>query len=200
MKPLSLDQLKIARQKALTNARELVEEAKLLFEKEHWARALFLSQIAGEEIGKYILLSSTAVNLIAGDEIQWSKFWKRLTSHREKQTMITYIEDILLDQPFSDDLSHYFKELEKQVNDMEVFKQKSLYCDFTLDFPHSPSDVVTKEIAENALKWSNGRLELFSGIEEKLKSDNAFEKISGDFIQKFRERYGIIEFFKKKKA
>jgi AbiV family abortive infection protein len=42
MKPLSLEQLKINRQKALANARELIEEAQFLFEKGHWARVIFL--------------------------------------------------------------------------------------------------------------------------------------------------------------
>jgi hypothetical protein len=110
------------------------------------------------------------------------------------------MEDILLDQPFPEDLNDYFRELKKQVNDIEIFKQKSLYCDFTLDVPHCPSDFMTKEIAENALKWANGRMGLFSGIEEKLQSSNAIEKISDGYIQKFRNHYGINDLFKKKKA
>ncbi len=89
MKKLSVEQVKIAREKALRNAKDLIKDAELLYENARWPRVVFLCQIAGEEIGKHILLSSLTIRLIAGDEINWKRVWKRLTSHREKLEMVT---------------------------------------------------------------------------------------------------------------
>ena len=59
--PRSLEELETGRQKAFANAADLVSYAEVLIEDERSARALFLAQIAGEEIGNYIILLNVAV-------------------------------------------------------------------------------------------------------------------------------------------
>lgn len=196
MKQLSIAQLKTARQKALKNAEDLVKDAEVLFEFASYPRVLFLSHIAGEEIGKYIILTSTFVMLVAGKTINWRKFWKRITSHKVKLELITYMEDIYLDQPFPDSLKEYFKDLRKQVKDLDRFKQKSLYCDFTEEIPHCPSDLIGKNFAKNALVWAKGRLGLFTGIEKEIQKVKILDKITEKSIQEFVKKHGFEKFFK----
>lgn len=197
MKKLSVEQVKIAREKALRNAKDLIKDAELLYANARWPRVVFLCQIAGEEIGKHILLSSLTIHLIAGDEINWKRVWKRLTSHREKLEMVTYLEDVFLEQPFTDTLNEYFSELKDEVQQLETFKQKSLYCDFTQEIPHCPTDIIKEEYAQNAIKWAKGRSDLFSKIEEGLKDVNVLDKISKKDIEKFRQRMEIEHLFNK---
>jgi AbiV family abortive infection protein len=199
MKPLSIDQLKVDRSKALKNAGELIKDSDFLFKKGSWARTLFLSQIAGEEIGKHVLLSSLFIQVIAGDHINWKRAWARITSHREKLELATYMEeDIFLEQPFPDKLEAYFEQIKHQVKELERFKQKALYCDFTEEIPHCPSDIISKEIALNALKWVKGRYKLFSGIEKELQKFKVCDKITKESIKIYRKKYGIDKLIAKK--
>ena len=197
MRKLTLEQIESARKKAIQNAAELLEDARLLFKNERWPRVLFLSQIAGEEIGKHILLSSLTVHALAGDKINWKRAWKRLTSHREKLEMITYMEDVFLEQPFPDDIKEYFNGLKKESQLLESFKQKSLYCDITEKIPHCPSEIITKKFAEDALKWAEGRYGLFSKIENELSEAGVTKKITKEDIAQFRKKMGIEKLFDK---
>ncbi len=63
---LTLADLVAGRKNALENARALVREAKALLGQACFSRALFLAQIAGEEVGKYLLLSSSTYQFITG--------------------------------------------------------------------------------------------------------------------------------------
>jgi AbiV family abortive infection protein len=199
MKPLSIEQLKIARRKSLQNAGELINDAEILFKSKSWARTLFISQIAGEEIGKYLILTSAFVSLVAGDNVNWKKFWQRITSHQEKLQMATYLEDILLGQDFPKKLVEYFEKLKEETKNLERFKQYALYCDFTTESPCCPSDLISKDIALNALKWAKGRYKLFAKIESELKRHSIPNKISKEGIQAFRKKYGIEKIFVRKR-
>jgi AbiV family abortive infection protein len=197
MRTLTLDQAKSARRKALQNARELVEEAELLLDHKRWARALFLCQIAGEEIGKYILLNSVVVCMIAGDVINWTRLWKRLTSHQEKLELVTFVEDMFLERPLPDQSEKYKEELEAEVRVLEQGKQKSLYCDFTGEMPHLPSEVIGEDMARNALKWAKGRIQMFSQMEEEWEKAGILEKISKADIVRFRDKFHLTRLFQR---
>lgn len=114
-----------------------------------------------------------------------------MTSHREKLEAITYLEDVFLEQPFPDDLGDYFKNLKKESHSLESFKQKSLYCDFTDEIPHCPTEIITKKFAGDALKWAEGRYGLFSNLEKELCKADVTKKITKEHILKFRQMLGI---------
>ena len=68
------------------NAQELLDEAQILIESGRHARAIALSLIAWEEMGKLPMLAGSARYL--SDPNQWKKrFWRRFRSHREKLRM-----------------------------------------------------------------------------------------------------------------
>lgn len=191
MKSLSLEQIKIARQQALKNADNLVKDAEALFNIGSYPRVVFLSHVAGEEIAKHIMLTSTLVRLIAGKNICWEKFWKRLTSHKKKLELISLMEDIYLDKVVTDNLDEYFKELREQVKKIDLYKQKSLYSDFTKGISHSPNELIDKVIAKNALVWAKGRVRFFTQIENKFQKEKILDKITEKSIQEFINKSGI---------
>ena len=194
MKQLSIEQIKNSRVKALQNANELIEDADILFKGERWPRVLFLCQISGEEIGKYIMLSSLLVQQISEKEIDWKRIWKRLTSHTEKYELATYMENIYLGKDQSADRNafwEYNKMLKDESKDLDRFKQNSLYADFTGENTHCPSDIIGKEIAESALKWAKGRINIFNILEEGIQQADVPERINKAFIEKVKIDLGI---------
>lgn len=75
-----LEELARGSVQAVTNAEELLDEAKLLYNKGHYARAWTLATLCYEELGKAMVIS----RLIYTDssDIQGLKsFWKRFRSH-----------------------------------------------------------------------------------------------------------------------
>jgi AbiV family abortive infection protein len=60
------EQLEQARTKALANAERLVSDAALLLKNKRWPAALYFCQIAGEEIGKYLMVLSALVQIKSG--------------------------------------------------------------------------------------------------------------------------------------
>jgi AbiV family abortive infection protein len=139
MQKLSIEQIKESRVKALQNADELIHDAEILFKEKRYPRVLFLCQISGEEIGKYVMLTSIFVQLISEVDLDWKKTWKRLTSHTEKYELVTYMEDVFLERNVFADMKKYQDNLKDESKKIDQFKQKSLYCDFTEKIPHCPS-------------------------------------------------------------
>lgn len=200
MQQLSIDQVKNSRVKALQNANELIQDAEILFREERWPIVLFLCQISGEEIGKYIMLSSIFIQQISEIEIDWKRIWKRLTSHTEKYELVTYMEDIFLEKNVFADMKKYKDKLKNESKELDRFKQKSLYCDFTEEIPHCPSDIIGKEIAENALKWAKNRYNLFKNMEESLQEAKVPDKITKEFIEQAKKDLGIENLYNKIKS
>jgi len=64
------------RKKALQNANELFDDAKILFDTGRYARAFFLIQIATEELGKYGIMATSSINALHGS-LDWKRFWQR---------------------------------------------------------------------------------------------------------------------------
>jgi len=198
MKHLTLEQLKVVADKTLENAKELIEEAEILLDNKRYSRVLFLSQIAGEEIGKYLLLKSTMVSLATEQIINWKLFWKQYKSHKEKLKYVTYFEDVLLEQISKNkSIKEYYGELKSQVFMLDEHKQKSLYSDFTEEIAHKPKDVVTKQMATDSLKWARGRFGLFSELYRKTRENKTIDKITKKDFLDFIEERGLTKFYSK---
>ena len=194
MRQLSIKQIKLSRVKALQNANELIEDAEILFKEERWPRVLFLCQISGEEIGKYVMLSSLLVQQISEKEIDWKRIWKRLTSHTEKYELATFMENVFLGKNLPTDMKailEYNRMLKDESKELDRFKQNSLYCDFTGESTHCPSDIIGREIAESALKWAKGRINVFDILEESLQQADVPERINKAFIEEVNMKYDL---------
>src|SRR6266852_8862223 len=70
------------------NASQLVEEADLLREREHWARAFALAHFAREELAKIPLLLIAGVRAAKGASVAWPTFRKLLEDHKPKWRIV----------------------------------------------------------------------------------------------------------------
>jgi len=179
--PLSIDQLKSGRLKALQNAKELLKEASILFDNACWARAAFLSQIVTEELGKYLILTSALIEVIVKPKsFSWKKFWRRYLSHKEKSKLISVFEDIALNN--IEDFSEYFKELPTISSSLEWGRKKSLYSDYVKNAFYSPTELFTENIATDSLNRAKECMRLIKEFE-----NNSLFRMEGMTTEEFRE-------------
>jgi AbiV family abortive infection protein len=184
LRELSLEQLIHGRLKALQNAIDLINDAECLFKEGRWARSAFLSQIAIEELGKYLMIMGAIGNLIAG-KIELRKFWRRFLSHREKTGNI-FLFDAALSPPNDDEeIQRVFEKTYTDATEFQKEKLSSLYVDFQGDQFILPMDVIdektpTKRI-ENAkavlLFFELGEKEVLSKVDMGELSESTLEEI-----------------------
>jgi AbiV family abortive infection protein len=191
MRELSLEQLTQGRLKALQNAIDLISDAECLFKDGRWARSVFLSQIAIEELGKYLIIMGAIGNLIAG-QIEWSKFWKRFVNHLEKTGNIFYFDAAL--SPFQEQ-QEILRNFEKADTDAEEFlkeKLSSLYVDFRNDRFVLPMDEVNEKIAKGAIENAKAVLSFFELGETHVFSKANLGSLSASTQQRIQEEIGNL--------
>jgi AbiV family abortive infection protein len=155
---LTENQLKSAVRKAVENAGMLIREAEILFGNECWARAVFLAQIASEEIGKADLMLFARVNLVEG-KLDWTGFWEKVTQHRSKLGVVVFLEKlgeiVNSDRPIEDEL----RKLDDRVARQDRAKMASLYSDVNGCTAVLPSELATQECAAECLRSARERLQ-----------------------------------------
>lgn len=150
--------------KSFDNAKELYDEAKLLYDNNHYSRCVFLSQIGGEELGKHFICSSDYINSLLG-RLNEKKFKNRFYNHRKKSTAISNAEDFFIDILNNRVEDGLFLKGKTNIEILEQAKLRSLYTDFFEDdVSAKPSEIYDKKLAEEALKWLLNRIKLFEKI------------------------------------
>ncbi|MCC8957268.1 AbiV family abortive infection protein [Bradyrhizobium sp. Pear77] len=81
---LSIAEISTAMGACLANSQELLEEAALLVEAGHTARAFFLYYTASEELAKFFIFEAAGKRVALGDPPNWRRFWQRFRSHDSK--------------------------------------------------------------------------------------------------------------------
>jgi len=158
MKPLSIEQIEQAREKLLNNAEQLFTESLLLFENGHFARSYTLSHLCCEEIAKIPMLVGAGLDIVAGEEVDWKKLGKRLTSHTEKIEAV-HAHDYFRSEIRADDSD--FKAYEKAMETiphLNNMKNNSLYAGIVGDNYVQPSEVVSAEDAVELISITKDRL------------------------------------------
>jgi AbiV family abortive infection protein len=152
-------QLRNVAEKSLRNAGELLADAYLLFRHNRWPRALFLSQIASEELAKVYQVSLARVELAFGG-LDWSRFWNMYRSHDYKMRHILRLEaEWLSDEPVEE--LRAVRPLAKAYNQGKMW---SLYTDLLGDVVLAPKEIINEAVARNALTIARGRLRLIKTI------------------------------------
>jgi len=188
----------------LQNASELVEEARLLFMRKRYARALFLSVVALEETSKRDILWQAI--LIRDDEKEWKKFWEKLRSHKTKlATMLRdhiSINDSMDKTTPRERIHEYMKEFVRVETDagfIDLVKQWSLYVDMVDNKPILPSWKFNKEYVSKTIKLAEQHLEYhrrFKPTNEELETHlNLKKKMKkGEtFIDYWYRTHGYLE-------
>ena len=176
--------------KSLENAKELLEEAKLLYIKKHFPRAVFLSQIGGEELGKHMMCVSGYVNILL-NKFDEKKFKKRFLGHKEKSANVVLGEHLLLNVDQT-------KSIDEECGLFEKTKMGSLYVDVDKNTAHKPSEVINKKATKTLLGLFEQQVKHFEKQLHLLKELFA-KKISlpANFIEHLKEAHRLIEARKK---
>jgi len=131
---------------AIENAKDLLAEANLLLENQHWARACALAILAIEETGKEGVIFRI---LLADDEKELKSEWKLYRDHRFKN--LSWIIPRLLDLGIikREELRHFFASNRREHTFyLDRLKQKSFYSDITSDGVwRSPKYCITEDQA-----------------------------------------------------
>jgi AbiV family abortive infection protein len=168
---------------AFQNAQSLYKEAKILLFFRKSARALFLAQIGGEELGKYILCTSTYTQFRTGN-FDINKFNKTFYKHTKKTLLVNFFEDILLDAEVKSKADR-----EKDTELLEKAKFFGLYTDVFQDqYLVSPNDLIQHNMAKKSVKWLGNRLKLFKKAKI-LEKTKILEQISDEKIKESWNKY-----------
>ena len=178
---ISLKQLIEGRRKAFQNACDLIRDAEILYEHQRWARSVFISSIAIEELGKYLMIIG-AIGQVLKNQVNWKRFWKRFRKHTEKSGSILAF-DVLLGPFISADetLSKLQKAFQDQKH-IENEKLSSLYVDFESDKFNLPMDIVDETVAHRALESAKAVLRFFNNGEKLAFSEMTIDNID---LEKF---------------
>ena len=124
--PIDKKQIALGMHSCYMNAKALADEAKLLKENGHFARALSLTILALEELGKIPLICDMI--LYGADDTEgWRKTWKKFQSHRIKLGVWTFYGKRLLNV-FG---KGYESELPSGIEPLaDKFKQLGFYVSF----------------------------------------------------------------------
>lgn len=185
---LSREQLITARDKVIENAKNLFEEAQLLYTNERLSRAYFLFCICNEELGKSVMITSAIVELV-NESIDWKKFWRRLRNHKDKTGTIEHLENIFIssDANFTEP-----NDIKKIIPELEEFKMASLYSDmFQNDF-FVPDEIIPRYIVDSLLELTLKRIDFITST---VRSKDTLKNITKEDISQFRKEFKIEALF-----
>jgi AbiV family abortive infection protein len=183
-RPLTVDELDLARRQVRNNARELVAEAEMLLTNGSFARAYFIAYTASEELGKLPMLASAALKLLAGKEVDWTRLGRRVRSHAAKLDMVAEL-DYMHDPRVEGD-----KDLESLKRDLEMaptwlnLREWCLYSDLIVidgldDGFKSPAEMIPRELAVAAIVLARGRVNFWTSLDEQLKKSTLTSTAEG---------------------
>jgi len=135
---------------ALSNSQALIEEALLLFNNHHCARAYFLAAASTEETGKaYHAFSARGRNL-RNPAIQ-SKIKKLFENHQAK--FVGAMAWLMLGEKFDPKRVEYLFDV---FANLRVGREKSMYADVVLNNNVTlPNNIVRKEAASSAIRLAS---------------------------------------------
>lgn len=183
---LSLEQLTHGRLKSLHNAIDLIVDAECLLKEGRWARSVFLSQIAIEELGKYLMIIGAIVNLIAS-QIDWRNFWKRFVSHGEKAGNIYLFDATLSSSQGDEEILMDIEKADTYIREFQKLKLSSLYVDFQGDRFVLPMDVVDEKSSKKAIENAKAILSFFEFGEKEVFSKTNLSKLSKSVLGRIQD-------------
>lgn len=137
--------------KTVMNADELFDEARLLADAGHIARALLLHQISLEECGKLEMLYVTTAEVLRGEAVDMKRLSRAFSKHAAKNRTNSYFlakSEAEIAAEEQDDMGAAYEafnelqaEFHQKSNDL---KNASLYVDYDGSF-HAPRDVISAE-------------------------------------------------------
>ena len=171
---LDLNTLKLGIAKNLRNSQELIDEAEILFNNEKFARTYLLSHIAIEESSKCAILLKVVAFKVWNEEIDIKNVRKRYSNHKEKIKNFELLNLIIEKGTYDESIFN------QVIEDTNNCKNDSLYVSWSNENNFTlPSEIVTKETAEEKLHSASEYCKLFTSISIKLFQDEngIYEKL-----------------------
>lgn len=145
----------------IENARELLEEGRILFDAERFARAFALAFTAYEEIGKSQVVADAYYDLVSMSELT-----DAFTRHDLKVAYVRRVVKLKLspDEVFPQATIDYNRIDAKTLIEQRI---RALYVDIGVDYAAvRPSDAINSQIAEEMLRVVEDELDAIAYAEE----------------------------------
>ena len=143
--PLSGDEVGMLAEASLSDAVELIKEARHLFAQKMYPRSYSVARLAGEEVGKCQL----AVGMAGKHDAvaaYWKEWWRTFYSHGPKLARSAIAATQLLPVELIDS---FLSILEPALNDQR--REAGFYVDYVAGKPRGPSDAITAQVAFDAI-------------------------------------------------
>jgi AbiV family abortive infection protein len=157
---LSHEQIEEACEKAVGNAKDLLEEADILRSAGRCARAYFLAHIACEELGKIPIFVATAVSETVGLPVNWDRIDKVLRSHTTKIAQVLFMDSIVGDKGLAEGEAAYEADL-KRMRSYTDTKNASLYSSYSAGKFAGPGEIISCQFFDAFRPLAHGRLKAF---------------------------------------
>ena len=154
MEPLAESELTIGKKKVFENARELIEEAELLFNNCRFARAYALSHLAIEELEKILEIISVEFELQKGEEVNWGAFFNAFKDHKQKLRGVLLLKRLLACPRGKILGKDEIEEMETTVGKANRTKNSSLYTSIRNSRFQNPSDIISESNAKATLEYA----------------------------------------------
>jgi AbiV family abortive infection protein len=181
MKTMSVEQLVEGRTMPLKNAADLICDAEILFGNGRWPRCVFLSSIAIEELGKYLMIMG-AIGGVLTRSIDWKTFSKRFRSHKEKTGNIMVLDAFLEHFVSLEATLANLCRSQKHTNDQENEKLSALYVDLSQDGFVAPTQHVDQAMARSALDSAKAVYRFFDQMESRVFSTMSLDELTPEMF------------------
>ncbi|WP_049679672.1 AbiV family abortive infection protein [Peribacillus loiseleuriae] len=195
MTALSFEKLEEAYICVYENAGELLEESRLLFRNNKYARSYALAQFAHEELAKLPIIYQEATKSFFKEKHDWKKFHNRLRSHESKNKQNFAFYQMMLNFTGNGSLNLKKEEIKDNLAFVNHLKNVSIYTDIKNNKFTKPSNEIGKNLAKTQLELVEEMFKTFSlssfhiagGIKKSLDNDKAKLK------RKLFTQAGLIE-------
>ncbi|PEO28724.1 AbiV family abortive infection protein [Bacillus wiedmannii] len=183
-KKLTVDEVEKMRITVIENARELIEDAKLLLENKRYARAYTLSHLMCEELSKIPMIGRALTESAMDKNYKWNDLHKRLVNHNPKIRLFMLMPTVsveALEKIVGMSMDKGITAFEKKLNNL---KNNSLYSGFQGEIFNKPSEIITKEIAESMFEIASDYFK-FMEVAVKNLQGTAHKIVEKEFISSF---------------
>ncbi len=154
--------------KSLVNASDLYDDAEILFKKERYPRAYTLYQLSIEEIGKVSLIYNFLLYRNIQDISEQKILIRQFTNHKSK-TESSIGLDILLaflisDQKLKKKIIYQVHKQEKELEQLNLLKNSSLYTDIKNGKFIQPKEIITEKLTTEIKFIAQIRLNIARGF------------------------------------
>lgn len=131
----------------IENARDLFDDAELLFINKRYSRAYTLYHLSSEEIGKYFLILEFLIRNDYSESVV-KKFSADFRDHPKKINYSSRINNLVsfLNRDLKSEKLSPFKLNKEEIKELNKFKNLSLYCHIEEDKSILPKDIIDYDL------------------------------------------------------